>query len=162
MSWHCKCAIATIDKDDENACGETFCCAACPKKNSCEYCCEYVNDDPAFEAKSCPEAVELNGELEVFQQERAVTLATITPILVSMKKLDAQKKQLSEQLLAAMEKYGIKKYENALLSVIYIAETTRNTVDTKALKEQYPDIAKELTKTSKVKASVKVTLKGDK
>ena len=60
-----------------------------------------------------------------------------------------------------MEKFNIKKFENELVSITYIAETTRVSIDTKALKEKHPDIASELTKIQKVKASVRITLKGD-
>ena len=59
-----------------------------------------------------------------------------------------------------MEKYGVKKFETDEVTFTYVAPTTRNTIDSKALKAEQPDIAALYTKTSNVKASVKITVKG--
>ena len=66
-------------------------------------------------------------------------------------------KELKQELLEAMEEYGIKKWSSDLFQAIYIAPSERTSLDTKRLKEELPDIAEEYSKTSKVKSSVRVS-----
>ena len=69
------------------------------------------------------------------------------------------RKELKQAMLQAMEQQGIKSFENDDIRITYIAETTRKTVDTKALKEQ--DLYDKFTKESKVKANVRLEFKGN-
>mgnify|MGYP007102645490 FL=1 len=45
------------------------------------------------------------------------------------------------------------------LKVVYVAPTTKTTIDSKALKKDKPDIYEQYRKTSNVKASVRITVK---
>lgn len=74
-------------------------------------------------------------------------------------KLEAEmlEKELKQELLAAMESHGIKKWSNDYFQATYVGETERTSIDTKRLKEELPDIAEEYSKTSKVKPSVRVS-----
>ena len=78
---------------------------------------------------------------------------------LAKKNIENDESALREQLLQAMEKYGVKKFETDAVTFTYVAPTTRNTIDSKALKAEQPDIAALYTKTSNVKASVKITVK---
>lgn len=97
-----------------------------------------------------------NGQLQVADE------------LVSMLKdfekkkveMEIQEKQLREELLSAMEKYGITNWQtdDGSIKAIYKKATKRTTIDTKRLKEELPDIAEEYSKESEVKSSVALTI----
>lgn len=67
--------------------------------------------------------------------------------------------KFNETLIETMEKSGVKKFENDDLSITYVAPYERETIDSKKLKVDLPDVAKKYTKVSTIKASVKITLK---
>lgn len=158
MNWKCKFVI----EDELSAgCGTNCCCACCPNRNGCEEICTYVAGGSITKPEDCSDAIAVKDELEEFKASNTPAIVDIHKALVEIKKLEEKKKAISEQLAKAMEKFNIKKFENELVSITYIAETTRVSIDTKALKEKHPDIASELTKIQKVKASVRITLKGD-
>ena len=57
--------------------------------------------------------------------------------------------------------HDIKKLESDRLLITYIAPTTRQTIDSARLKKELPDVAKEYAKTSEVKETVRITLRGE-
>ena len=73
--------------------------------------------------------------------------------------LDTQDKKMREQLKEAMAKYGIKKFSNDLLTVTYIAPTTRKGIDSKKLEAKFPDAYAACMKITEVKGSVKIEVK---
>ena len=77
---------------------------------------------------------------------------------------EAKQKQdeLKGALLQEMESRGLKSFEKGNLKITYVAPSTRTTLDSKAIKEKYPEIYEENAKTTDVKASLKITLKGEK
>ena len=75
------------------------------------------------------------------------------------KEVEAQNEILKAELLEAMKAQGIKSFENDTLKITYIEPTTRETIDSKRLKEELPEIADKYKKISKVKDSVRITLK---
>lgn len=78
------------------------------------------------------------------------------------KEVEAHNETLKAKLLEAMKTQGIKSFENDALKITYIEPTTRETIDSKRLKEERPEIAEQYKKISKVKDSVRITLKGEK
>lgn len=70
-------------------------------------------------------------------------------------------KELQAQLIEVFEKHGVKKFENDVIRMTYTAPHTTRKIDTKALKAEQPEIAEKYTKESEVKASVRITLKGE-
>lgn len=58
-----------------------------------------------------------------------------------------------------MDEFGIKSFENDILKVTFVEETTRTSIDSAKLKKDYPDIAEKYSKTSKVSASVRISVK---
>lgn len=141
-----KCIIAI---DDKNEC--TNCCYFCDKKDTCNDVCQDI-------AKVCEEQVE-ETDLQVIESTVPDVLKAITDITVQKKKLEEQEKLMKEKLLQAMEKHGVKSFENAKVKFMYVAPTTRTTIDSKKLKADHPDIAKAYSKTSNVSASVRITVK---
>lgn len=77
------------------------------------------------------------------------------------KEVEAKAEVLKQQIVEAMRTQSIKSFENESIKITYIAPTTRETIDSKKLKAEMPEIAAKYTKTSKVKDSVRITLKGE-
>ena len=79
------------------------------------------------------------------------------------KKAQETRDELRAELLALFEKQGIKSWESPdkKLLVTYVAPFDRMGVDSKKLKENYPQAFTECQKLTKVKASLKVTIRGD-
>ena len=76
-----------------------------------------------------------------------------------VKEIQEKEKELKEKILAEMEMRGLVKLETDDLILSYIAPTTRETLDSKALKEELPTIYDEYAKLSSVKASLRIKLK---
>ena len=138
---------ATID--DKNEC--TNCCYFCDKKDTCNDVCQDI-------AKVCEEQVE-ETDLQVIKSTVPDVLKAITDITVQKKKLEEQEKLMKQKLLQAMEEHGVKSFENAKVKFMYVAPTTRTTIDSKKLKADHPDIVEAYSKTSNVSASVRITVK---
>lgn len=79
------------------------------------------------------------------------------------KKAQETRDELRAELLALFEKQGIKSWESPdkKLLVTYVVPFDRMGVDSKKLKENYPQAFTECQKLTKVKASLKVTIRGD-
>ena len=80
-----------------------------------------------------------------------------------IKEVESQMKALKEQydgfktaLLEAMEKNGVLKLDCDGVKITYIAETERESFDSKQFKEDMPDLYDEYVKFSKVKPSVRI------
>lgn len=80
----------------------------------------------------------------------------IVAVEMQMKELKEQYDQFKSDLLTAMEKNGIIKIENGDVRINYIAETTRETFDSKQFKADMPDLYNEYIKMSKVAPSVRI------
>jgi len=94
-----------------------------------------------------------NGEIEVAQE----ILSELKRMNDIKAELEMKEKEVKQAVLEAMEENGVKSFNSEIVRIIYIAPTTRTSVDTKALKEQglYDAFAKE----SPVKASVRMEYK---
>lgn len=128
------------------------CCFECPYIDECE-------DDCGEVPSECGQAIVEGTELEVFQKSQLDVLNKISTILTEKKRLEAQEKELKEKLKEAMEKYNVKKFESDILNITYVAETTTTSIDSKKLKQKYPEIAEECSKTTKKSAYVRVAIK---
>ena len=88
---------------------------------------------------------------QIIRQARDLELA--------MKAAEIKQKAVRQAIMQAMEQSGVKRFENDDVEITYIDATTRNTVDTKALKEQ--GLYESFLKQTPVKASVRVAYKYD-
>lgn len=129
------------------------CCHSCPHFEGCpEVCSEDVN--------TCPDAIfDEESGLAVFQNTQLATLNAISALVTQKKVLEDQEKNLKAGLMAAMEKYGIKKFETDILNLTYVAPTMSHGIDSAKLKKKYPDVAKECAKDTPKAGYVKITLK---
>lgn len=84
---------------------------------------------------------------------------TITTIENEIKKLKEMQDNYKEQLLKVMEENDILKIEIPELTITRKAPTTRETLDSKALKEDMPEIYDEYVKISNVKGSITIKVK---
>jgi len=76
-----------------------------------------------------------------------------------VKEIKAKEDELKQAILAEMESKNIIKLDTDDLTISYVAPTTRETLDSKTLKEELPDIYDTYIKISPVKASVRIKLK---
>ena len=142
---HCKntCPLGKFDG----------CCRACPKKDGCLNYCGY---DPA----DCGDATwDEETALAVFQKSQLATLNAITSLTAHKKAIEEQEKNMKAALFAAMEQYGIKKFETDALTLTYVAPTISHGLDSAKLKKKYPDAAADCAKDTPKAGYVKITLK---
>jgi len=129
------------------------CCnGGCP---NAEGCAERCGLDP----QTCEDSIFEGGELEVFQSKAAAVIAKIGALVKQKKDIEAAEEEMRKQLQAAMEAHGIKAFDNDVIKVTFVEASTRSSVDGTKLKNKYPDIAAECTKTSAVKAFVKIEVR---
>lgn len=130
-----------------------ICCFNCPEHESCECSC---HDDP----NGCAYSVTENPqELTMFQSKAMAVMREIAELDRMKKQLEVKDKAVRQELQEAMDKYGIKKFENDILKVTYVEPTTRTSIDSARLKKELPAIAEKYIKTSHVKGSVRIEVK---
>jgi len=107
------------------------------------------------------------GEItDIITKDDAGNLQVAKAAIEGMRNIEITKKQLDDEyskyrqeLQGAMEKYGIEKIDTDSIGVTYIGAHEQTRVDSKSLKALYPEIFDACTKTSNVKACVKVRIK---
>lgn len=151
-----KCSDVT---SEYTTCGKDICCRFCADRANCADACD-ATDDPCSSCYDDEAPTEGLAPLDAFKVTTGNAIKKIADLELAKKNIENDESALREQLLQAMEKYGVKKFETDAVTFTYVAPTTRNTIDSKALKAEQPDIAALYTKTSNVKASVKITVKG--
>lgn len=133
------------------------CCYECEELKGCESACN-------LKPETCNQSV-IDGEksLKVFKDTNIDVINAISQISVAKKQIEEQEKTMKEKLLAAMEAYGVTKFENEAIKITYYAPSTATSIDSTRLKAEKPEIAKEYSKTSNKKSYVKIEVKaGDK
>jgi hypothetical protein len=79
-----------------------------------------------------------------------------------LKAIKEQEEELKRAILEEMESKGIIKVEDEIndISITYVAESYRETFDSKLFKKTYPDVYDEFIKMSPVKPSIRIKVKG--
>lgn len=95
-------------------------------------------------------------ELAAVETKISQAIAAFQDDLATLKQRD---ENLRDELKVAMKANGVKKFDNDFLSITYVAETERVTIDTKRLKEEKPELWNEYSKTSTVSDSVRIKVK---
>lgn len=142
-----------------------YLCIHFPDENTCKV----VEIQPIPKAE-IERLLECERNCEIYQKKTLELDLDTTHSLVfiqrSLKELDDKKKELEEQeknlkqeIIEKMEEFGVKSIDNEYFKITYIAPGTKETIDSKKLKEEMPDIAKQFTRISQVKAQVRITLK---
>ena len=139
--------------------------------------CFALNDNSKFisiepiPTEEIERLIECERKGEAYKQEVVIAedkLAELVQLKYEMDELDTQKKEIEnrsnliiETVKGLMRDKGIKCFENDLIKLTYVAPTTRETIDTKKLKADLPEIAQKYIKTSEVKDSVRITWRND-
>ena len=131
-----------------------ICCANCFDNYSCVDSCQY---NP--QKCGCSITEETTNEVVPFQSKAMTIMQKIVDLNIQKKQLEAQDKDVRQQLEKVMGEYGIKQFENDLLKVTYVEPTTRSSIDSAKLKKELPAVAEKYTKISQVKGSVRIEVK---
>ena len=78
----------------------------------------------------------------------------------AFKELEAREKEIKAKLMEIMEENDIKKIDNDFLTISKVPGSMTEKLDTKALKEELPDIYDTYVKMSPRAGYVKITVKG--
>lgn len=95
----------------------------------------------------------VNGEVKVLPQK----LQELKNMQQVKLMAEIREKELKEELLEAMEEYGIKNIQAEGFNATYVASTVRKGLDTKSFKEEQPELFELYKKESNTKAYVKVS-----
>lgn len=111
----------------------------------CERCGEIYRQALNINATALAELVEVESLIKQIEEQK--------------KAAEAQAVELRAALMQAMEQNGITNFENERIKLTYVAPTTRTAIDSAKLKKELPEVAEKYTKTSNVKASLRITIK---
>lgn len=75
------------------------------------------------------------------------------------KEIKKQQDSMKKEILDAMQKYDVLKLDNEFLKILFIPEHDAERFDSKAFKEDNPDIYDSYVKISTVKPSIRITVK---
>lgn len=87
--------------------------------------------------------------------------AKITLGIQTIKRIEKEVEEFKSAILSEMRDKNIKKFDNGEVSITYIAPIVRESIDTKKLKEELPEVAEKYKKVSNVKDSIKINIKGE-
>ncbi len=87
------------------------------------------------------------------------TVDNIISLDESIRALTAELDEIKTKLFEEMEKNNIAKIETDEIVVSYIAPSTRESLDSKRLREELPEIYDEYAKISTIKASIRIKVK---
>lgn len=153
-----KCGQITSGEAATPTCGKDICCYQCEKWAECDDSCRMYEDKPE-QASECEDRIDEETALATMRKKTAAVIQAITDLVKQKKKLEDQEKTMKAQLMKAMDQYGVKKFENGVVSVTYVAPTVENRLDSKALKADLPDVAAKYTKQKPKVGYVKVSVK---
>ena len=137
----------------QSECGQKICCFECENLQFCNIACNLNSNE------GCKELYDESTAMQVFNDKAIVLMKNIAQLDKQKKILENQDKEVREALKKTMDEFGIKSFENDILKVTFVAETTRTSIDSEKLKKDYPEIAEKYSKTSKVSASVRIAVK---
>jgi hypothetical protein len=139
----------------KNACPEgkfDGCCAECPHSDACADLC---HESPS----TCEDAVFDEAELEAFKIKSVPLLQKIVKLVMKKAEIEVEEREIREKLRKLMDAHGIDKFDNDAIKVTYVQASKKTSIDSKKLKDRMPDIYEKFSKTSDVKAHVKIELK---
>ena len=102
------------------------------------------------------ELIKQYGEAAILDGATAKKIADFEKLA---KELKAKEDELKKAILAEMENKGLIKLETDELIISYIAETSRETLNSKQLRDELPDIYDAYIDIKPVKPSIRIKLK---
>lgn len=103
------------------------------------------------------ELIKIYGEAAILDGTTAKHIAEFERMA---KEIKAKEDELKKEILKEMESKGIIKLDTDELTISYVAATERESLDSKTLKTELPDIYDAYIKMTPVKPSIRVKLKG--
>ena len=100
--------------------------------------------------------IERTGSEVTFSEEVCEKIASLER---QAKEIKRQQDSMKAEILDAMQKYNVFKIENETIKIAYIPEHAAEKFDSKTFKEENPDVYDLYVKISKVKPSIRITLK---
>lgn len=100
--------------------------------------------------------IERTGSDVTFSEEVCERIISLEKKAKEIKK---QQDIMKNEILEAMQEYGVLKLDNEFLKIAFIPEHDEEKFDSKAFKEENPDIYDYYVKLSKVKPSIRITVK---
>lgn len=100
--------------------------------------------------------IERTGSDVAFSEEICEKIVSLEK---QAKEIKRQQENMKTEILDAMQKYGVLKIENEMLKIAYISEHDAEKFDSKKFKEENPDVYDMYAKISKVKPSIRITVK---
>lgn len=97
------------------------------------------------------------GDVAILDAETAHNIAEFER---QVKELKDKEDALKRAILEEMESKGVIKLDTDTLTITYVAPTERETLDSKTLREELPDIYDAYVKISPVKSSIRIKVKG--
>ena len=83
----------------------------------------------------------------------------IAELQETVKTLTSLQEMMKERLIEYMQNNAMKSMESDILKITYVEPTERRSIDSTRLKKEMPDIAAQYEKVSKVKSSIRISLK---
>lgn len=133
--------------------GGNMCCCVCPEVQNCNEACNLTDN------RTCGCSYEESNALQVFDSRAARVIQNIADLSHQKDLIEEQDKWMRQELEKMMEQYGIKNFNNDLISITYVEPTTSTKLDSKAVKTKYPEVFNECSKTSEVKGYVRIKVK---
>lgn len=132
--------------------------------------CKMVEIMPIPESE-IEKLLECERNCELYQKKTlelaAIDCEKIIAVQRELKSLDDRKKELETQenelktfLVQKMEETGVKQIVNDYFKITYIASSERTTIDSAKLKQEMPDVARQYSRISISRPTVRITLKG--
>ena len=90
--------------------------------------------------------------------QEVIELENLIKYCESQKKnAEERSKKLKEAILKEMEDRNLQSIEKDGIKITYVSPTTRKTIDSTALKKDYPEIAEKYTKETQIKATLRIS-----
>ena len=100
--------------------------------------------------------IERTGSDVAFSEEVCEKIVSLEK---QAKEIKRQQDSMKAEILDAMQKNGVIKIDNEFLKIAFIPEHDAEKFDSKTFKEENPDIYDSYVKLSKVKPSIRITVK---
>ena len=100
--------------------------------------------------------IERTGSDVTFSEEVCEKIISLEKQAKEIKK---QQDIMKNEILDAMQKYGVLKIDNEFLKIAFIPEHDAEKFDSKTFKEENPDVYDLYAKITKVKPSIRITVK---
>lgn len=101
--------------------------------------------------------ITIKDETAILDRETATKIAEFEQMA---KEIKAKEDELKKAILKEMETKQLIKLDTDNLTITYIAPSERESLDSKTLREELPDIYDAYVKISPVKPSIRIKLKG--